>query len=225
MIRVFIILIALIAPVAEGAWLEWDRNIEANTVGYRAYWSTNSRSYDRVLDVKNTNVVWLPFFRLKPETLYLFAVTAYSPELLESEFSDEVSYFTPPHTNIYVPPITNILLRVPSGKFYIESSDTLAQWLAMGVVMGPTNVVCAATNKMGFYRWRSYFVSAASPKRGKLTVAKAVMFKAKQPAAKALPVSGPPPAFPSLPPVIAPTILRPPGTPPTPAPLQQIKLE
>ncbi len=85
---------------ADSIWLEWDRNSDVSVAGYRVYYGQSSRTYDGIIEASNETAVQLP--ALAPGKTYFFAVTAYSAENLESDFSEEVSY-AKPRTN--EPPI------------------------------------------------------------------------------------------------------------------------
>jgi hypothetical protein len=73
--------------------LEWDRNAETNVAGYRAYYGRASRGYSAAVDAGNQ--VTASVDGLIPGKTYYFAVTAYTADGLESDFSDEVSYSVP----------------------------------------------------------------------------------------------------------------------------------
>lgn len=75
--------------------------------------------------------------------------------------------------------VINVPLNVPDGKFYVEKGNTLTNWFTVGTFTGPTTIWFPANQPMGFFRYRSYFVSAASPKGGatKLMAAKQPMIK------------------------------------------------
>lgn len=93
--RLFLMLlgISLFAPSSlRAVTVDWDRNSETNIGGYRIYWGPASRAYTSVLDLANTNSVQLP----TPSAKTFYAVTAYTMDGLESEYSDEVLY-TPPN--------------------------------------------------------------------------------------------------------------------------------
>jgi hypothetical protein len=84
--------------VGESVTLAWDPNSEPDLAGYRLYYGTASRSYDRTIEVADGTSV--PVADLDAGTTYYFAVTAYNTAGLESDFSNEVSYTTlEPTTN------------------------------------------------------------------------------------------------------------------------------
>ena len=85
-----------VSAFADTIWLEWDRNSDTNVAGYRVYYGQSSRAYDSVIEASNETAVVLPV--LASGKTYYFAVTAYSIDALESDFSEEVSY-SQPRTN------------------------------------------------------------------------------------------------------------------------------
>jgi len=66
--------------------VEWDANSEADLAGYKVYYGSGSRSYDKVIDVGDVLLYKVNL----PESKYYFAVTAYDLAGNESPFSDEV---------------------------------------------------------------------------------------------------------------------------------------
>lgn len=179
MVKYFIfgLLLACSIGLSRGAWLEWDRNPETNVVGYNVYTGAVSRVYGPAINMGNVTTASVSTHA----GMTYFAVTAYDSDGLESDYSAEVFYRKlsnpgglPNHA------LTNVTLRVPSGKFYVERGDTTTAWAALPTVIGPTNISFPITGTMGFYRYRPYFVSFANPKGGaaKLIAVKNPMFKA-----------------------------------------------
>ena len=76
---------------AEEVTLAWDPNAETDLEGYRLHYGFRPQTYAVSADVGNvtTNTVLLPF----GGEAYFFAVTAYNTNQLESDYSNEVSYF------------------------------------------------------------------------------------------------------------------------------------
>jgi fibronectin type 3 domain-containing protein len=123
-----ITLLVMVIAVAtsSAAWLEWDRNVEPEVAGYRVYVGTASRSYYRAIDVGN-QTIW-PINGVTAGTTYYYAVTAYTADGLESDFSDEVSYTPtvtvpipptdPTSTNqpVYLTAVTNLTLKLRPPK-------------------------------------------------------------------------------------------------------------
>jgi hypothetical protein len=74
---------------ADQVTLEWDAVIHPQLKGYVVYYGTYSRDYDVSLDVGNWTSCTIA--DLEDSETYYFAVTAYSTEGEESDFSNEVS--------------------------------------------------------------------------------------------------------------------------------------
>jgi hypothetical protein len=70
--------------------LEWDAVIHPLLEGYVVHYGTSSGDYDVSLDVGNWTSVTIA--DLEEGETYYFAVTAYSTEGEESDFSNEVSH-------------------------------------------------------------------------------------------------------------------------------------
>jgi hypothetical protein len=69
--------------------LEWDAVNHPLLEGYRVYYGTSSEDYDVTLDVGNWTSCTIA--DLEEDETYYFAVTAYSTEGEESDYSNEVS--------------------------------------------------------------------------------------------------------------------------------------
>jgi len=69
--------------------LEWDAVIHPLLEGYRVYYGTSSGDYDVTLDVGNWTSCTIA--DLEDDETYYFAVTAYSTEGEESDYSNEVN--------------------------------------------------------------------------------------------------------------------------------------
>ena len=72
--------------------LEWNAVIHPLLEGYRVYYGTSSGDYDVTLDVGNWTSCTIA--DLEDDETYYFAVTAYSTEGEESDFSNEVIWST-----------------------------------------------------------------------------------------------------------------------------------
>jgi len=81
--------LALVA-VASAASITWDPNTEPDLAGYRIYWGPASRSYTNLLTVPAAPGVritnWVPVV-----TVGFVAVTAFSTNGLESDYSNEIT--------------------------------------------------------------------------------------------------------------------------------------
>jgi hypothetical protein len=70
--------------------LEWDANTEPDVAGYRVYFGEKPGVYEQSVDVgAETSYV---LSDLDPGVTFYFAITAYTVDGLESDFSDEISY-------------------------------------------------------------------------------------------------------------------------------------
>jgi fibronectin type 3 domain-containing protein len=72
--------------------LEWEAVIHPLLEGYRVYYGTSSGDYDVSLDIGNWTSCTIA--DLEDDGTYYFAVTAYSTEGEESDFSNEVIWST-----------------------------------------------------------------------------------------------------------------------------------
>ncbi|MEJ2236181.1 MAG: fibronectin type III domain-containing protein [Syntrophobacterales bacterium] len=77
--------------------LEWDAVIHPLLEGYVVHYGTYSRDYDVSLDVGNWTSCTIA--DLEEDETYYFAVTAYSTEGEESDFSNEVSHSSSSSSN------------------------------------------------------------------------------------------------------------------------------
>lgn len=98
----------IIAPVT--GWtakvvVQWDTNTEPNVVGYKIHLGTQTGAYTATNDIGAQT--WAQVQNLVAGRTYYFAVTAYSMEGLESDFSEEISY-TPPNQAPVLVPISNM---------------------------------------------------------------------------------------------------------------------
>ena len=69
--------------------LTWDASMDSDLAGYKVYYGTVSRDYDVSMDVGNWTSCTVA--SLQEGETYYFAVTAYSTDLSESGYSNEVS--------------------------------------------------------------------------------------------------------------------------------------
>jgi hypothetical protein len=90
--KFFIVLMILVGPTsllwAEEAHLTWNPSPDADVVGYKIYYGTESGQYSESIDVGNTSSHTLS---VSTPGLHYFAVTAYKVGHYESGFSNEVS--------------------------------------------------------------------------------------------------------------------------------------
>ena len=72
----------------------WDPNTEQDLAGYKIYYATSSNNYTLSVDVgKNTTYT---LSGLENGKTYYFVSTAYDTEGYESDFSNKLSFTTPP---------------------------------------------------------------------------------------------------------------------------------
>lgn len=85
--------------------------------------------------------------------------------------------------------VVNVKLEVPAGKFYVEKGSALTSFAPDKVVTGPVTLWYPTSQKMGFFSFRPFFVSAASPKAPKLVKSKTAAIKRKPVPVKREPVT------------------------------------
>lgn len=109
--------------------LAWNPNAEENVIGYRLYWGTESRSYLFNLTVPAPQTQ-ATVTGLLPGVTYFFAVTAFTNEGLESDYSDEVSYTIPvPPSLSYSSADKTVRWPVVAGFVdLLEVSEDLVIW-------------------------------------------------------------------------------------------------
>lgn len=87
-----VIFLSILSPSlieAKQVTLAWDQNaLEKNVVGYRVYFGPESRNYEYMIDVPNSTIKKVK--HLEKGRLYCFAVTAYTSQGKESEYSEEL---------------------------------------------------------------------------------------------------------------------------------------
>jgi len=135
---------AAIIP-STGASLEWNTNPEADVVGYKVYFGTESQNYTSVIDVVGTTKMQLPAVSLG--STYYLAVSAYNATGEESPRSAELkvladvpapvadtsmSFSAPGHGQLqWRYPQSD----VPSAdKFTVYASEDLKTWQPAGTV-------------------------------------------------------------------------------------------
>jgi Fibronectin type III domain len=86
---------------AQSVTLAWNPNSETNLAGYRMYYGTSPRSYANVTNLSNLQTT-CTIHQIQEKTTYYFAVTAFTDDGLESDYSEEVAY-TVPYTTPFAP--------------------------------------------------------------------------------------------------------------------------
>jgi len=132
------------------ATLEWNPNPEPEIAGYKVYIGTQSRNYDRCIDVglATSHVLCL----LVPLQTYYFAVTAYAVDGAESDFSDEVTYVrSVDGTSAWFVPLRMVFsadapvsLEFTNGvscDYFVQGSTNLVNWETLNRFSGDTNVL------------------------------------------------------------------------------------
>jgi Divergent InlB B-repeat domain/Fibronectin type III domain len=85
----FLLLVLTGQARAEQVSLAWDANTEPDLGGYKLYYGTATQAYSQVINVgKNTQVT---VSNLSLGVTYFFAVTAYSLQGAESDYSNEIN--------------------------------------------------------------------------------------------------------------------------------------
>jgi hypothetical protein len=127
---IFILILIGLSLNAQKPSLIWDRNSD-HTIGYRVYSGPNSRDYNLVSDVGDTNYWTYPSNVIN--TIVFFSVTAYDTNNLESDFSEEVYYNTITNINNDFPSvptgleIVNVVIGVP--EVILDITNGLITWL------------------------------------------------------------------------------------------------
>jgi hypothetical protein len=152
---IFQILVALTFPVplacAFDVTLQWDTNADASVAGYKIYLGTQSRDYSTVMDVGNQTSRRVQ--GLEPGRLYYFAVTAYSADGLESDFSEETTYtividgtkamLVPLRMNFSNASSAGISFIGTAGQeCFVQASSDLRSWQTIYFALPATNGLC-----------------------------------------------------------------------------------
>ena len=77
-----------------GDMLVWHANGEADLAGYYLYYGTSSRNYRFVVDMGNVTEYSLNNLNLREPETYFIALTVYDTAGNESDFSEELTYFS-----------------------------------------------------------------------------------------------------------------------------------
>ena len=94
--RVVLGLLALLPSLAfatQSVTLGWEASPDPAVAGYRLYLGTSSGVYTQTVEVGNSTMT--PVSNLIDGITYFFSVTAYNTSLVESAFSNEISYTAP----------------------------------------------------------------------------------------------------------------------------------
>jgi hypothetical protein len=122
--------------------LAWDRNPEADVVGYRIYYGLSSRQYTNSIYVGNLTTGVVP--GLSNGVPYFFAMTSLDATGLESDYSSEVAV-TPNGgfgLKVRIPANRQSVLTVagPSSQAYaFLASTNFTTWTTLGSATAGTN--------------------------------------------------------------------------------------
>ena len=120
----------------------WTRNTDP-VAGYRIHYGPASRTYNQVFNAGNATNGTVS--NLVAGNRYFFALTAYNSQGLESDYSNELTYFVPTNVGpsgpfrltIAVTPSRQKVLTLtgPTNRNYsIEAGTNLTGWASMGTV-------------------------------------------------------------------------------------------
>jgi hypothetical protein len=151
-----------------GVTFGWTANTDP-VAGYKIHYGPASRTYNQVFDARNVTAGTVS--NLVAGTRYFFALTAYNSQGLESDYSNEITYFVPTNTaplgpfrlTIAVTPSRQKVLTLtgPTNRSYsIEAATNLTAWTNLGTVTvgsGGSSVFVDtnATNRRRYYRARA----------------------------------------------------------------------
>lgn len=132
------LLLAMVADAAQSVTLAWNANTETNLAGYRLYWGTGTRTYGNLKNVP-APATTTTITNLQVGRTYFFAVTAYTDDGMESDYSDEVFYKVPGGTNLPIKPlqlkvngvsnnVAAIWLQSPAVSTTVQWSRDLSVW-------------------------------------------------------------------------------------------------
>ena len=104
LIKFFIFCSLSFLTSSQAQTIVWDKNKEPDLAGYRVYYGSASREYQRVFSTRDTSA-----FLGYPFNITYAAVTAYDESGNESYYSEEVSYTSPQQDTLSV-------IDYPTGK-------------------------------------------------------------------------------------------------------------
>jgi hypothetical protein len=151
---VLLLSVILIFPAGgEEVTLAWDSNTEPSLAGYRLYYGLGA-NYSSLIEVGAASTM-ATVSNLQANQTYVFAVTAFDANGLESPFSEQVSYMVPARIALNRPPIVNagadksVNLPAPVSLAGSVTDDGLPNppgtWTASWrVISGPGTVVFSA---------------------------------------------------------------------------------
>lgn len=132
-----------LARAVSGVALNWNPNADPSVVGYNVYYGGGSRIYTNMVNAgTSTNIAVNGLMEGKT---YYFAVTAYTIDGLESDYSDEFVYLVPGYLTLTsgATPADPLQIRFPvaAGHDYeLQESTDLVTWTTFGQTTGVSNV-------------------------------------------------------------------------------------
>jgi hypothetical protein len=132
-----------LAKAASSLPLNWNPNTDPSVAGYNVYYGSASGSYTNVINVGNTTSTVID--GLVEGQTYYFAVTAYTFDGIESDFSNEYVYIVPGRLTLTkgATPSSPMQIRFPvaPGHWYeLQQSTDLVSWLTIWQTTGISNV-------------------------------------------------------------------------------------
>jgi hypothetical protein len=124
--------------IGDSVTLAWDPNSEPDLAGYRLYYGTATRTYDRTVEVSGDTRISVD--DLEPGSTYYFAVTAHNTAGLESDYSNEVAYTVEEQPDNRPPFALNLDLVVEANQSVpvtLNGFDPDGDSLNYSVVAGP----------------------------------------------------------------------------------------
>lgn len=110
--KLVIFALLFVVMLSSAVTFKWDNNTESDLAGYRLRWGTNSRNYTVVNDCGLINEIFINDTNFPTGITFYVSVTAYNLSGLESDYSNEISFYI---TN-------NSVIKTPSSikKFRIS---------------------------------------------------------------------------------------------------------
>jgi hypothetical protein len=117
--------------------LGWNKSIEPDVAGYKIYYGTATRNYTQSIKITSPNITTGTILNLLNGQTYYFAATAYNTELIESDYSAEVSCT-----------ITSATATVPTTTTTIQptTSSSTSPVIPTTSVLKTTTTTTAACN-------------------------------------------------------------------------------
>ncbi len=155
------------APLSAGPSiaLAWNPNTETNVAGYHLYYGTASGIYSGNVTVAHPTTV-ATVTNLQPDTIYYFAVTAFSTDGLESDYSTEISYWVPGPVSTNTPPValpgSAITAEEQPVGFTLRGTDINGDPLTYVIVTPPANGLISGASPNLTYRPNANFFGTDS---------------------------------------------------------------